>query len=506
MNSNITKKSVDPCDFMEQIYGTDDQKTLLAQRLRSLESAAKGVAGVTDDRQLAEPVQFVPARAESRTFHNVRLWHPGFQSNMAVRGAPLTCDVCDVVTTAIAGQPGLDTVSFPLDVLFELGGGFPGSPIQDFKTGLSEGMGTTMGCYLVAVATLELDLISSNGASKLNHELERAFAHRLLTVLHLRTKYFPMATAQEQAFHSLASKCAGASRQRPSILAMASSLKHAGLNVVGQSVKDDVFFEKVKAYQDRFKSEPQKRFHTDELVGLKLLAHVDETFLRLLRSIWSSEKIQLTSVPLSLLANSSWLNPNSALQVSQQDNPVWYDILSWSIEKMNVWLLRVDGRFTHNINKQLQKKGKKCSRNILSPSNRDDDPQLVWRMACLWVSMKSTHTNIWTPDEMESYMEAFYKGEMDSELKDKATVMDPSFTPDDVRYVKIAKSSRVSGDDHENLTRLGERTRVLAEMNLFHARLLGEESVFSNYRAAHHAALNHSAAEAPTLQLASVLP
>ena len=174
---------------------------------------------------------------------------------------------------------------------------------------------------------------------------------------------------------------------------------------------------------------------------------------------------------------------------------------------MNVWLLRVDGRHNHKVQESARVKSKKVNvRSNFGAAYRDDDPQLVWRMACLWVFLKPTHLEIWNDEEIRQYTDAVYQGALDNELKDKCTVLDAAFTPDDVRYVKVARTSLVCGDDLENTIETAKKESVLAELNLFRAKLRGEESSFTNYRAAVKAATDRAASEAPTLKLALAAP
>ena len=69
-------------------------------------------------------------------------------------------------------------------------------------------MTITMGYYLLAVATIHLELIGSD-VGKLNKNLEMAFARRLLTALHLRTKSCPRAAVEDQELDSLAQATRG---------------------------------------------------------------------------------------------------------------------------------------------------------------------------------------------------------------------------------------------------------------------------------------------------------
>lgn len=57
----------------------------------------------------------------------------------------------------------------------------------------------------------------------------------------------------------------------------------------------------------------------------------------------------------------------------------------------------------------------------------EQERELVWRMACLWVESLPTQRNHLQPAAMKSLELRFYKGSLDEDMKVKARVMDPSF-------------------------------------------------------------------------------
>ncbi len=323
-----SQKYSDPCKFLEHQFPPGKKTAQLALQLRSLDFHAMAI---TKD-------YYRPAQPHLLTSSNIRLWHLEFQSDLAAHSAPSSRDVLDVLTTAIAGNPGLDTVQLPLE-----------SPSLE--------MTITVGYYLLAVATIHLELISSD-VGKLNKNLEMAFARRLLTALHLRTKSCPRAAVEDQELDSLAQ----ATKRPP----------HRG-------------------YLKQF------------------------------------------PVP-----------------VSQQENPIWYNILTWSQEKENVWLQ---------------------ARQHEHPSN------LQWRRCCLWVHL--ARAGSWSPAELQINTAAFYEGLFNLQLTDWCTILDPAFCPHNSCDVMFK-----------------------AELNLWRIKLLKEQTSFTNFRAAR----DHAVRQAPTFKLVISMP
>jgi hypothetical protein len=99
----------------------------------------------------------------------------------------------------------------------------------------------------------------------------------------------------------------------------------------------------MKAYNTKASVRSHK-INGDEMQAVKFLAEQDETFVRRLKSIWGTEKLQHTSMPLSLLC-SNFLSDASELPIAQKANPVWHQILTPTAAKRQQWLNRVDGRF-----------------------------------------------------------------------------------------------------------------------------------------------------------------
>ena len=238
----------------------------------------------------------------------------------------------------------------------------------------------------------------------------------------------------------------------------------------------------MKLYNVKYVAEPHKTISTDEKSVMKLLARADDQFCRRLKGIWGTNKISTTSCPLILMA-SPWLLDSAPLPVDAKSNPVWHNILTVTNEKLNVWIQRVDGRF-NNLIEDTVRKGKKPSLGSYSAQYRDNQPVMVWRTCCAWVACQPMLKNMFSAEELEKKFEQFCKGLLDGDFKDKVQVLDPSFSFDDLRFIRMAAAAKQDADqDVTHVIHEAEKSKALAEVNLFHAKLLGEQSVWAEYLA-----------------------
>lgn len=252
--------------------------------------------------------------------------------------------------------------------------------------------------------------------------------------------------------------------------------------------------EQVKKYNARFATEPNKKINTDEIAIMKLLASADESFIRRLRIIWGTSKMSMTSCPLNLMA-SPWLLDITSLAACQKANPVWHFILTVTKEKLNLWIQRVDGRFTHLVEETL-KKGRAPNLKNYSHQYRDSSPEMAWRMSCCFFCSLPTQKNVFNVTELAIKHHHFCKGLLDADFKDKVQVLDPSFTFDDLRFIRMASLAKQDTDqDMTTVIHAAEKSKALAEVNLFHAKLLGEETAWADYLARRRAITDTSQAK-----------
>ena len=93
------------------------------------------------------------------------------------------------------------------------------------------------------------------------------------------------------------------------------------------------------------------------------------------------------------------------------------------------------GRFQAKIEETLSK-GKMPNLRNYASQYRDSEPELVYRMACLW--------DVGRPDVLRLHNRAratelenmFYRGALDRDMIDKVRVTDPSFVFTDLRFMR----------------------------------------------------------------------
>jgi hypothetical protein len=215
------KLYVDPCSFIAAQFaemGLDVAKghldTLEQEVSRAADDALRARGHPRPVRNACLTVPAHPA-AGCTSKHLVQLHHFGFQEDAFIRGAPVTCDVLDVIITSLCSDRGLETDKYNVEVLFELRGAAAGQPMLPFATGVSVGSATVMSCYLLAFAILELDLQHA-----VLEDLWSEMCIKIAKCFWLHADYDPGADLTNQVYQSISSKCAAAARQRPNIIQM----------------------------------------------------------------------------------------------------------------------------------------------------------------------------------------------------------------------------------------------------------------------------------------------
>jgi hypothetical protein len=127
------------------------------------------------------------------------------------------------------------------------------------------------------------------------------------------------------------------------LLELIAALSMLRLQLCGRKVRQDVLLEELKKYNVKAKVAAHK-INTDEIAAIRFLSGTSSDFQRGLKIIWGTDKLQHTSITLSMLA-APWLSKHGELPVTQKDNPTWYGILQVSPQKLEYWLRRADGRF-----------------------------------------------------------------------------------------------------------------------------------------------------------------
>ena len=180
-----------------------------------------------------------------------------------------------------------------------------------------------------------------------------------------------------------------------------------------------------------------------EINGLKLLAHMSANFIHHLKLIWNALPPHATSVPITLLAE-KWLRPKAVLEVTQDENPLWYMIMTPTTAKYDTFLARIDGKFKAAVEEHVAK-GKKP--NLLGSARdfRDNDVRTVWKMACLktylWETVQENNSEARCA-ELEQMWE---RGALDHSLKNRVLAMDNGLVPGDIYWVRPVADTETFG-------------------------------------------------------------
>ncbi len=107
-----------------------------------------------------------------------------------------------------------------------------------------------------------------------------------------------------------------------------------------------------------------------------------------------------------------------------------HEICTADKDKYMTWLCRVQGRFDKKIAETLSR-GKTPNLRNFGHLYRDSEPEVVFRMACLWNWLLPHIKASQTESRVQSLMDMFHSGALDKDLYDKCKV------PDAMRRVSI---------------------------------------------------------------------
>lgn len=265
-----------------------------------------------------------------------------------VSGAPETCHVLKVMTKTLTEDEGLNTASYPIEVLFP--GVLAGEPIRDGSVGVSVGAATAVAAkYLVYQEALG-NLLDPESAEMPWPERFH-YAKALWTCLHLHVRYNPAADVQTEAFRSIKTKNAAANRSRPNPLQLLHAFDRLVRDVRTSTGTRKDYVEVLAAEINKYNKGvivKAEGIYPEEAQVMKLLATWDEESRRLIKAIWALDRLQYTSMPLIMLAL-SFLKNDAQLAVTQKDNPKWFAILTPTPAKLVAWILRTEGRFQAKV-------------------------------------------------------------------------------------------------------------------------------------------------------------
>lgn len=468
-------------------------------RLREFYSAlVKALKEYGDFEEPAAPWSQVPPPLSGRPVEgHLRIWQISFRAEACVRGCSPTCDIIAVLQKVFVDELGLNTQQFRLEVIFgrmSSNCSTAGSIIADMSVGLSVGSATLMGAYLSICAAMELDLLdlwAFNEADAAHVRTSKKTAlEKLLSCFCLEVSFLEDADEEARAFRSIRTKIASSNRQRPNALQMFCCLDPIAKAHESRGIKKSGYRDCLRDQITQFnkKAVSGESINTDETKAMLFLSYQSARFHKILKGVWASEKLQHSAVPCAMLSE-PFLDPWGTLPVTQKDNPAWYAILTPSQIKFEYWLLRTSGRFNKNVQDTINK-GKAPNLRNFAHHYRDKKElaEVAWRASCLFVDSLPRATELMTGQQITELKKNFALGRLDVDLTGKATVMDPTFHMDELRYIRDEMALRDPtgcSESEESLlaaTQKALRAQLLSSLGLMKTRLLGEQSAWATFR------------------------
>jgi hypothetical protein len=279
---------------------------------------------------------------------------------------------------------------------------------------------------------------------------------------------------------SLGGKIQAANRQRPTTLQMLTCFQRLVNELMGGSTRKNKFTVLTEVIRDYNKAEKIRtcKINPDEISTMKFLMSRGPEFLHMLKVVWGTERTSNTACPLTLLP-SPFLDASKELAVTQKDNPTWHAILMPTEEKCVSWLHRVHGRFMAKIQDTVAK-GKAPNLRNYGHLYRDSEPELVWRLSCLYEYTRKDLVRMHSPARVAELEAMFRRGVLDKDMLDKVRLMDADFNVSDLRFAQDVEGLGVQVSSGEALS-TAEREQCLAEYKVITLKLQAEQAQWKRF-------------------------
>ena len=158
-------------------------------------------------------------------------------------------------------------------------------------------------------------------------------------------------------------------------------------------------------------------------------------------------------------------------------NVAWTSILAVREEIYDEWIARVGGRWDSKISEVVAKKQIPQLQNGAARF-RDEEPEIIYRTAALWVHFLPELTKRLSGAELKTKQAEFRRGALDDDLKPLCKLMDKNIKITDIRFVSSSAVQQCENNNAaaESLSEAHKAAR-LADFNLFAELLRNEQSV-----------------------------
>ena len=394
-------------------------------------------------------------------------WQLGLDARSSVKGPSKLCYIINICTSFLS-QP-YNSLREPLDLLFSRGA-VPGQPVEAWSMIHCIGMGKSSACRMVLEMVIDLRLSDA--------ELV-VIGPQVKALLRMHAVYEPAATDEEQLVRAMSTKVQLTTRPRPDPLMWAKKFSdlilsqgHRFQEVIGQKI-DAFNQDKAQAFQ----------IGDAEQCFIRLFMYQNAGFVQALDYHYMNHVVSESALPLRVWSLTD-LSPDTKVQRSSGpgslvgQSGLWQEILKWTPEKNEAWLLRAIGTFLKNV-KLEQRKGRKMNMQKMAKGFRDIDNPTLHDQACLWVHFLpelQAHCNM---EQLNDLTSKFYRGYLGKELEEKVKLMDPALKIGDFTFV-----SRVTGQLVQQAVQNegAELASQQAELVLAQNRLQREVQEFEEYQ------------------------
>ena len=355
--------------------------------------------------------------------------------------------------------------------------------LQPFAVGVCVGFGTILSCYTIGHALVtQQRWCPWSWDTVITH-----LGHKILRCLRLSATYEPPVDTMDLIRKSVGGKIQAASRQRPHPLQLERALSLRAKEVSALSARrrtaHHVYDEVVTAY-NKLERVRSCKLSSDETSCVKLIARETPATRALLEVIWGEDKMQCTAVPLVTLA-SKFLQDDAEVPVSRSTNPEWHGILQVTPEKRYQFLFRCWSRFQSKVQDTINK-GKNPNLRNFAASYREVDTEMTWRMVCLYMTKARPRllTLVTQPSDIHTWDAQFNRGALDNALCDKCRALDPSFSVDDISFVRNILQGTMANWTPDKLSEAlssAGAQKVQAEFNLVSAEIRAEGLAWSQW-------------------------
>ena len=289
-----------------------------------------------------------------------------------------------------------------------------GEALKDWNMGVSVGNGVIMAAHLFVCGTLELGLWDRCPEDQTN-----GLAIRLRKCLQLRCMWKYSANLKDQIFESISTKAHAVRRARTTVLghmAAYNIIMEQEMSKRGQrKSRQELLMDCIKWHNTKEKTRTSK-INPTEVNTMKVVStwDPDGRATRRLQAMWGASPPAQSAVTVEMLG-APYLDPAKDVLVPTEKDPLWHGIFHPTEPKLLAYLQRSEGVFQHKIDEQVAA-GRKPSLINRANEYKDNDKELGYKIACVWVFCEPEMRKNNTPKRAAELTEMFMHGALDAKV------------------------------------------------------------------------------------------